>query len=392
MSYLSFDEKAWDKIRPFTVKKTGVSEAIRAVEAAVPKQASDLLTEAGCNAAVDALDTLAQKLTGAKVKLDAKKHAEAIKKLVAWSSEVATRRKAMASQSTELRDTYETAIQEADKAVTPFFKLAEEAEEDVRAALVEIQGKAKAALLAGTRGDTEALLQYKEFADSAKKDLLALLKHAESLADKADLAAKSKWPAHALLSENQKRGYVNTLDRVHMIKYKGANLRDYLEPFADAYDIIVMASTKGEGLHDKFAKLVSSDTDELGRLASAMGSIESNTGVIVEKVKQFLDQASEPQVEPNAKLQMLAAAGLQLKEGIGNHQRLSLAADKLAKAVQTRRSAYPEFVTPDDKAFGPSLKRIADIDSFAKDTVEKSIPALSEQFKKLGLRLAQLKG
>lgn len=393
MAYLSFDEKAWDKIRPFTVKKTGVSEAIRAVEALVPKQAADLKTEAACDAAVEALDTLALKLTGAKGRLDAKKHAEAIKKLVAWGSEVATRRKAMAAQSAELRNSYEKALQEADLAVTPFFKQAEEALEDVREILSAMQDKAKQALVASTKGDTKTLLGLKEFADTSKKELLEVFKHADSLADAADKAAKTKWPNHALLSEGQKRGYVNTLDRIHMIKYKARDLReDHIQPFSDAYDMIVMASTKSDGLQEKFAKLVSSDADELGRLASAMGSIESSTGVVVEKLKEFLGLAEAPQVDPKEKLKMLTAVGEQLKEGIGNIQRLTVAADQLSKSIRSRRSSYPDFVTPDNKLFAPSLKRIADIESFVQDTAKVSIPALSEQLKKQGLRLGALKG
>lgn len=391
MAYLSFDEKAWDKIRPFTVKKTGLSEAIRAVEAVVPKQASDLNTEAACNAAVEALDTLALKLTGAKGKLDPKKHEDAVKKLVAWGSEVAVRRKAMATQATQLHDTYEKAIQEADKAVTPFFEEATHAEESINDMVAVMNDRAKKALVAAAKGDTDTLLDLKDNAEQARVELLKLVKRAQALFDLATKAAEAQWPPYKQLSPGQQQGYVKTLDRTRMIKYKAERLSDPVDAIAKAFDTVVLASSKGEGMREKFVSLVESDAQEVNRKASELGSTDSNVALLIERTTQFISGAEKPQVPTSEKQQMVAAAALQLKEALGTFKRLVTQADQVSKAIEGKLESYPDFVTRDDKAFQPSLVALDKYQSFAEDTAKVTVPRLSQTLKTLGERLVRLK-
>jgi hypothetical protein len=91
MPVFGFTEKEWDKVRPSSVKKTGVSEAMRAVLKDVPKDLKALTNAKDCDDAVKLLDTLdtaldkADKMVKAVAK-DDKQNAAA--KLKVWRAQV----------------------------------------------------------------------------------------------------------------------------------------------------------------------------------------------------------------------------------------------------------------------------------------------------------------
>jgi len=58
MPQFSFSEKEWDKIRPMSVKKTGVSEAMRAVLKGVPQELRALRELSDCDKATELLTEL----------------------------------------------------------------------------------------------------------------------------------------------------------------------------------------------------------------------------------------------------------------------------------------------------------------------------------------------
>src|SRR5262245_57433235 len=90
MPVFSFTEKEWDKVRPSSVKKTGVSEAMRDMLKGVPKELKSLADDKACDAAIKLLDdagTVLDKAAGlvAKAKDD---NLNAAGKLKTWRAEV----------------------------------------------------------------------------------------------------------------------------------------------------------------------------------------------------------------------------------------------------------------------------------------------------------------
>jgi hypothetical protein len=95
MPTFSFTEKEWDKVRPSSVKKTGVSEAMRQVLKGVPKDLKALSDEKECDKAADLLDELIKVFVSAEAlvkKAKDDKHGAA-GKLKAWTTEAQDGRK-----------------------------------------------------------------------------------------------------------------------------------------------------------------------------------------------------------------------------------------------------------------------------------------------------------
>jgi len=104
MPQFSFTEKEWDKLRPSSVKETGVSAAMRAVLKSVPKDLKSLDKPGEVDAAEGLLETLdaALKKADGLVKPKDDKNGAAAKALRAWTAEVADARKMLVLHKSKL--------------------------------------------------------------------------------------------------------------------------------------------------------------------------------------------------------------------------------------------------------------------------------------------------
>src|SRR5215813_5911937 len=118
MSDFTFSEKAWDKVRPSSVKKTGLSEAMNAFLKTVPGGNTDgLKTTEACVKAIAAIGPLQLAMTKAvgmvsSAKDDTKGGAEALKK---WNKEVKDGVAALDARKLELSsaifDSFKSAVE-----------------------------------------------------------------------------------------------------------------------------------------------------------------------------------------------------------------------------------------------------------------------------------------
>lgn len=390
MSFLSFDEKAWDKLRPFTIKKTGVSEAIRAFEKAVPSKIDDLQNEAAATAAADLLDTLADKLSGAKGRMDARKHADVIKSLTAWGSEVSVRRKAILNHGAKLSQQFEAAIADANKAIDPLFEQSEDLTSACQDLLSHLQDKAKKAMIAGAKGLTDEVLECQNDADKAQKSLQKILTEARQIPEKAKKAAEARLPPYKLLNQGQAKKHELTVNRYTAIKYKVENLGDLLKPFNEAVEAITFAGNKGEALQEKFAKLIEADVAACRKLASEIGGNETSIAMDLQACGECLDEAQKGGIEPQAKSRLIGEATLRLKGGAERLKRFNQQIKVLDKMLQTRIDGYPDFVSRDNGLFKGLLDDLAKVRTFADDMASKSAPAFMKKAKTCGETIVRL--
>ena len=133
MPAFSFTEKEWDKVRPSSVKKTGVTDAMKGVLKGVPKDLKSLADDKACDNAIkllDEADSVLGKASGVVGKAKDDKH-DAAGKLKTWRAEIVDAKKmvelhqdklkyALANKAaevkfTDLLDKVEKAVVEAQK-------------------------------------------------------------------------------------------------------------------------------------------------------------------------------------------------------------------------------------------------------------------------------------
>lgn len=390
MTFLSFDEKAWDKVRPSSVKKTGVSEALRAVEKLVPKKADDLDAPSACSAAVEAVDTLVDKLQGAKRRFDAKKHEDAVKKVTGWVSEIAVRRKLITNQADALYKGYDQALAEANQEMDPYFERAEEAKssaQDLHSRLLDL---AKQAMLAGAKGDNQTLQQCRNGADELKKTFDKLKAGAKHLHANAVKAVMAKMPSIKELNETQAKRYETMVTRSNAIKVKVSDLDVSEEKIAKALESVAKAGGRGEQVQEQFVGLIKEDIEALELLAMEIGATESSIGMDLEQTKGRLNDAGKEGVEPVMRQQYGAQASKWLKDAIGKLKRLDKQIAEINKSLESKVNGYPDFVTAQDPRFGKLVKQLDNLREFVQEKRTVSQPARTQETKQLGLRLQEL--
>lgn len=104
MPQFSFTEKEWDRLRPSSVKETGVSAAMRAVLKNVPKDLKNLDTPAAADDAHGLLDKLdaALKKADELIKPKDDKNGAAAKALKTWLGEISEARKLLVQHKDKL--------------------------------------------------------------------------------------------------------------------------------------------------------------------------------------------------------------------------------------------------------------------------------------------------
>src|SRR5262245_50009583 len=144
MPVFSFTEKEWDKVRPSSVKKTGVSEAMRDMLKGVPKELKALADDKACDAAIKLLDTadsVLDKAVGLVGKAKDDKH-DAAGKLKTWRAEVKDGKEmvtlhkekqkyALANKATEVKFT--GILNDVEKSITEAQKLSAQVLKDLNA-------------------------------------------------------------------------------------------------------------------------------------------------------------------------------------------------------------------------------------------------------------------
>ncbi|MDX1948265.1 MAG: hypothetical protein SFU86_22935 [Pirellulaceae bacterium] len=144
MPTFSFTEKEWDKVRPSSVKKTGVSEAMRDVLKGVPKDLKALADAKACEAATKLLEELDKAFEGAeglvkKAKDD--KH-DAAGKLKTWRAEVKDGQRMMELQKEKLIyaaankaavEKYQGIVDNIEQTVVTATKMLSEVKKDLQA-------------------------------------------------------------------------------------------------------------------------------------------------------------------------------------------------------------------------------------------------------------------
>jgi hypothetical protein len=388
MSFLSFDEKTWDKVRPWTVKKTGVSEAIRAFEKALPKSLTDLKTSADCTTAEALLGTVGEKLEGAKTRLDKNKHEKELKTVSAWISEVALRRKMIAGHSDKLRETYAQQILQANAAMDSFVEKAEEALKAARKLASAVSDQSKEALLAGARGDTNALLVCKNQAAKLKLSFDQLMEDAQRLHPDAEKAVQAKLPAKDLLDAGH-------LDTIKSLSLRCSNIRVtvhdkigfYAEQFQESIDTIGSAGASSEGLQEKFAKIIKADLEACEMLIAPVHT--GQPGILMD-----LDQASSRlkaallQGEPQERTRLLVEAGKWTADAISKTTKFQSLISKLDKALESKTKSYPAFFTEQRDQFKRQHESLEGLRKFGlKATGE--LNELLQRAKVLGLQIVE---
>src|SRR5262245_18613060 len=141
MPVFSFTEKEWDKVRPSSVKKTGVSEAMRDILKGVPKDLKALADDKACDSAIKLLDeagSVLDKAAGVVGKAKDDKH-DAAGKLKTWRAEVKDGKEmvelhkdklkyALANKAAEAK--FSDLLDKVDKAVVEAQKLADQVQKD----------------------------------------------------------------------------------------------------------------------------------------------------------------------------------------------------------------------------------------------------------------------
>jgi hypothetical protein len=158
MPTFSFTEKEWDKVRPASVKKTGVSEAMRDVLKKVPKDLKGLADLKACDGAVKALDELAAAFENAEGMVKKAKDDKngAAGKLKGWKSEVVDGKKAVEEHKEKLA--YIPANYAAEEKMSELLN-------DVETAIVEahkLTAQAKKDLAANKRVDLAELTKLQQ--------------------------------------------------------------------------------------------------------------------------------------------------------------------------------------------------------------------------------------
>lgn len=390
MSFLSFDEKAWDKVRPFAIKKTGVSEAIRAFEKALPKTLDDLQTSAACQMAEQLLGTVAEKLEGAKARFDKNKHDKEIKKVTVWLSEVALRRKMITTHSGKLHDQYQQQIMQANAAMDPFIERAEEALSTARKLASKLADQSKEALLAGARGDTDAVLECKNFAAEAKLKMDRLLEDARKLHPDAEKAAQAKMPPKEVLDA----GHLDTIKSVSArCSSIGVTVKEkigfYAEQFQASFESITFTGTRTEGLHEKFAKLVEADIEACQTLVAPVHKGQPGILTDLEQANNRLKSALQ-QDNPQDKARLLGEAGKWTADAIGKITTMQTLVNKMSKTLTSKVKGYPDFFAEDRERFKRQHDALDELDEYAVTSTEK-LNQLLVRAKELGRQIVQAK-
>lgn len=128
MPAFSFTEKEWEKIRPSSVKKTGIGDGIKGVLKGLPNDIKSLDTDKECDKAIALLDELDKALDNAagQLKKNAKddKH-NAAAKVKAWQKEVSEAAQMIALQKNKLA--YKLAEELVEEKMTTILEQVEDA-------------------------------------------------------------------------------------------------------------------------------------------------------------------------------------------------------------------------------------------------------------------------
>lgn len=274
MPEFSFTEKEWDKIRPSSIKKTGVSDAIRSVLKGIPKDLKALRDGDACDAAVGLLVELDKALDKADGMLKPKddKH-DAAGRIKTWKAEVRDGRAMIGAH----RDKLLLALAQAG-ANAKMAGLLEEVE-----AAVE-QSKKLAAEIA------------KQLKAGAKVDLPELNKTQQGFRDTQRMAAKAVTKGGFL-------DFVRFLDEVHKSGIDPAKLEipDTAKRIKASIDTLETNVDLLGDVLNKAVELQSAVTDQ-GELADAARDLIDDYKQSIRELKKYaaLGKKLEAQAKPIA--------------------------------------------------------------------------------------------
>lgn len=246
MPEFSFSEKEWDKVRPSTVKKTGVSEALRNVLKLVPKDLKQLRDTDGCDEALSALTEMTKAVKKAEGMIKPKDDKnDALGKLDKWDDELSDARRMVEMHRQKL--------------------LLSSAEQDVQAMFAQLSAEVDAAL------------------DGAKKLAVAVAKQAKTGAkvDSNALAAQvqryRRTQSNALL-QTSKRGFQKAIRQIDAVK-------DGLDPKEVPLPEIAQAIKSKSG---KLDEAIDTLGEVLAKIVARQGTIDGDDE-ISEEAKDLVD-------------------------------------------------------------------------------------------------------
>ena len=391
MGFLSFNEKAWDKIRPSSVKKTGVSEAIRAFEKGGPTQLKDLTTQEACTAAGELLESLEGKLKGAKGRFDPKKNADAVKTVSSWLGEVGDRRKMITLQSGKLVKGLKDRLDEAQALIEDYVKTVTQMRQSGQSMVSDIQDEAKAAVLAGAKGQMDELDEIEQTVKKQSVTFIKLRNEAQNLLPKVSKEFYAKLPSESELPGN----LAGSRNKIETLFFKVKVDIDYFEEleenFEKALELIESAHKKGTNVEEAFVKVVQADVDTCQQMISEAGSSETAIDVDLKMVAERLEQAAAEGVDPSEQSKMVAQATGVLKDAAGKIKRFRDQLAAAAKQLASKTKSYPDFVTADNPEFKLLLGDIDRMRDVVKDMVKDSLPKFVKKAQSLGADIVKLR-
>ncbi len=371
MPQFSFSEKEWDKIRPMSVKKTGISEAMRAVLKGVPQELRALRELTDCDKATELLTELETAFEKGKGMIKPKddKH-DAIATLRTWQREVEESRemitqhrgKLLLARAQAAADAkYEQIVTEVDGAIR-------EAKETAR----ELQRQ----LQAGDHVDLEARSQRQQ-------DLRDLQRTAAKAITKAGFVELVRF-----LDGIHGTGIqVSQLEMPRTVRDRVGELDECIDQLGEVFTEIVAAQSRIEGeteTANQARTLVAEyqqSIAELKKLSTRGKSLEVQAKKVAEAIKHA-------QVTDTTKLLVLAQ---KLHELAHEFEDVYLAESSRSRAATGDiQTAYREFAQREGwEAFNPALRgwRAAIFDvirtcslplAYTKNQLDRAVKALIE--------------
>lgn len=391
MAFLSFNEKAWDKIRPSSVKKTGVSEAIRAFEKVGPAQLKDLTTLEECTTAGDLLEVLQDKLKGAKNRFDPKKNADAVKTVSGWIGEVGDRCKMITLQNGKLLQRLKDELAEAQTLIEGYVKTLTQMRQAGQSMVSDIQDEAKAAVIAGAKGETAELDEIDKAVKKQAETFIRLRNQARNILPGITKEFYATLPS----PDDLPKDLAGTRNKLETLYFKVKVDVDYFDELDDNFEkalaLVENARKKGSNVEEAFIKVVQADVDTCQQMVSEAGSSETAIDVDLKSVGERLEQAKADGADPGEKSRVVTQATAVLKDAAGKIKRFQTQLVTVGKQLASKTKSYPDFVNDDNPAFKVLLGDIERMRDVVNDMQKDSLPKFVKRAQSLGGEIANLR-
>lgn len=292
MPQFSFSEKEWDKIRPMSVKKTGVSEAMRAVLKGVPQELRALRELSDCDKATELLTELEAAFEKGKGMIKPKddKH-DAIATLRTWQREVEESREMITQHRGKLLLARAQAAADAryEQIVTEVENVIREAKETARDLQRQLQ--------AGNNIDLEARSQRQQ----DMRDLQRTAAKAPTKAGFVDLVRFLDGIHGTGIEVSQ----LEMPDSARTIRERVGELAECIDQIGEIFTEVVAAQTRIEG-ENELADLARSLIAQLKESMAELKKLSTRGKALEVQAKKVAEAIKHSQVTDTTRLLALA--------------------------------------------------------------------------------------